>query len=71
MGLVKWNCRDFRDIDTMGTLHCSLVTPLLEYSCETWNPYTKRNIDKLDAVQRRATRWIPMSDNDHNTRLSK
>ena len=33
------------------TLYCSLVRPLLEYSCETWNPYTKRNIDKLEAVQ--------------------
>ena len=30
----------------MNTLYCSLVRPLLEYSCETWNPHTKRNIDK-------------------------
>ena len=38
-------------IDTMKTLYCSLVRPLLEYSCETWNPHSKRNIDKLEAVQ--------------------
>ena len=55
----------------MNTLYCSLVRPLLEYSCETWNPHTKRNIDKLEAVQRRATRWITRSDDDYGTRLSK
>ena len=47
------------------------MRPLLEYSCETWNPHTKRNIDKLEAVQRRATRWITLSDDDYNLRLSK
>ena len=55
----------------MRTLYCSLVRPLLEYSCETWNPHTKCNIDKLEAVQRRATRWITRCDDDYNTRLSK
>ena len=47
------------------------MRPLLEYSCETWNPYTKRNIDKLEAVHRRATRWITRSDDDYYTKLSK
>ena len=47
------------------------MRPLLEYSCETWNPYTKHNIDKLKAVQQRPTRWITRSDNDYDTRLSK
>ena len=55
----------------MKTLYCSLVRPLLEYSYETWNPHTKRNIDKLEAVQQRATRWITRSDEDYDTRLSK
>ena len=71
LGLVKSTCRDLKDIDTMNTLYCSLVRPLLEYSCETWNPHTKRNIDKLEAVQRRATRWITRSDDDYDARLSK
>ena len=68
---VKRTCRDLKDIDTMKTLYCSLVRPLLEYSWETWKPHTKRNIDKLEAVQRRATRWITKSDDDYDTRLSK
>ena len=38
---------------------------------ETWKPHTKRNVDKLEAVQRRATRWITKSDDDYDTRLSK
>ena len=71
LGLVKRTCRDLKDIDTMNTLYCSLVRPLLEYSCETWNPRTKRNIDKLEAVQRRATRWITRSDDDYDSVLSK
>ena len=53
----------------MKTLYCSLVRPLLEYSWETWNPHTKRNIDKMEAVQRRATRWITRSDDDYDTKL--
>ena len=40
-------------------------------SCETWNPYTKRNIDKLEAAQRRAIRRITKSDDDFDTRLTK
>ena len=69
--LVKRTCGDLKDIDTKKTLCCGLVRPLLEYSCETWNPHTKRNIDKLEAVQRRANRWITKSDDDYDLRLSK
>ena len=76
--LVKRPCRDLKDIDTMKTLYCSLVRPLLVYSWETFffpwetsKPHTKGNIDKLEAVQRRATRWITKSDDDYDTRLSK
>ena len=48
------------------------MRPLLEYSCETWNPYTKHNIDKLEAVQQqRAMRWISRCDDYYDTRLSK
>ena len=64
LGLVKRTCGDLKDIDTMKTLYCSRVRP-----CEIWNPHTKRYIDKLEAVQRRATRWITKSDDDYDTRL--
>lgn len=71
LGLVKRTCRDLNDVETKSTLYCSLVRPLLEYSCETWNPYTKRNIDELEAVRPTGTRWITRSDDDYGTRLSK
>ena len=71
LGLVKRTCKDLKDVDTMRILYCSLVRPLLQNSCETWNLHTKRKIDKLEDVQRRATRWITRSDDDYDTRLSK
>ena len=71
LGLVKRTCRDLKDIDTMKKLYCSFVRALLEYLYGTWNPHTKCNTDKLEAVQQRATRWITKSDDDYDTRLSK
>ena len=69
--MVKRTCGDSNDVDTTRTLYYSLMRPLLECSCETWNLYTERNIDKLEAVQQRATRWITRSDDDYDSRLSK
>ena len=66
LGLVKRTCRDLKDVDTMRTLYCSLARL---FAGETWNPYTKRNIEKLEAVRRRATRWITRSDDDYDTRI--
>ena len=34
------------------------IRPSLEYCSVVWAPYTKRNIDKLEAVQRRAARFV-------------
>ena len=34
------------------------VRPHLEYASTCWKPCTKRNIDKLEAVQRRAARFV-------------
>ena len=36
----------------------SLVRPLLEYASSVWDPYTKKNIDQLESVQKRAARFI-------------
>ena len=35
-----------------------IVRPHLGYASTCWNPYTKRNIDKLEAAQRRAARFV-------------
>ena len=34
------------------------VRPVLEYCSSCWDPYTQRNILKLEMVQRRAARWV-------------
>ena len=35
-----------------------IVCPHLKYASTCWNPYTKRNINKLEAAQRRAARYV-------------
>ncbi len=37
-------------------LSCPVV--LSEYASTAWNPYTKRNINKIEMVQRRAARFV-------------
>ena len=36
----------------------TLVRPQLEYGSEIWSPHTQHLIDQVEAVQRRAARWI-------------
>ena len=48
---------------------CSYVRPILEYSLAVWAPHTKRSIDKLEAVQRRAARYV-MDDYRYNSSVS-
>ena len=42
----------------------TLVRPLVEYASTVWDPYTKTDIDKIEAVQRRAARYV--ISNFHN-----
>jgi hypothetical protein len=43
----------------------SFVRPVLEYASSVWDPHTQKNIDKLEAVQRRAARFV--CNRYHNT----
>ena len=40
-------------------LFTSMVRPHLEYGAPLWNPHTKKNIDAIENVQRRASKRIP------------
>jgi hypothetical protein len=35
-----------------------MVRSTLEYGCLIWDPYTNKNIDKLERLQKRAARFI-------------
>ena len=46
-------------------LHKALVIPILEYAVPFWSPYLQKNIDALERVQRRASKYALPSSQCH------
>lgn len=68
LGLIKRNCRDLRDVLTLRTLYCALV------SHPSWNMgllFGHLSLNKLERVQRRATKIILKPEDDYEVRISK
>ncbi len=58
LGLIKRSCRDFEDQTVRKLLYLTLVRPQLEFSSELWSPSEVKYQLMLEAVQRRATKFI-------------
>lgn len=71
LGLIKKTCRGLDDTKTLRTLYCALVRSNVEYCSVVWSPYTKKNIEKVEKVQRRATKFILKTEDNYETRLKK
>ena len=49
----------YLDVDMMRKVICAMIRPRLEYAAIVWSPHTKKNIRKLERVQRAATKLVP------------
>ena len=67
LGLIKRNCREFRDVLTLRTLYCALVRSQLENGSVVWSPFTARNITKLERVQCRTIKFILKTEDDQRS----
>ena len=57
LGFINRNF-SFKNKDIILPLYISLVRPHLEYAVQFWSPHHTKDIAKLEAVQRRATKMI-------------
>jgi len=59
------------DQNTFLLLYKAMVRPHLEYASCIWSPHLKKDRDKLETVQRRATRLVPnLKDHSYQERLA-
>ena len=71
MGLIR-RTYTFLDETSFRYLFQALVRPHLEYAEAVWSPFTKKDIDTIEKVQKRATKLIPSLKNmDYPNRLKK
>ena len=71
LGLIKrtFKCRD---PGTMKLLFTALVRPHLEHCNVVWHPMNKRETDKLERVQRMATKLVPgFQDLSYQQRMNR
>ena len=47
------------DADMVRKIITTYIRPTLEYASVVWNPHQQKDINKLERIQRAATRWVP------------
>ena len=58
LGLIRRTIT-YKEKQLIVPLYKAIVRPHLEYCIQAWRPYRKKDIDKLERIQRRATKMIP------------
>ncbi len=71
LGFIKRKF-SFKNKDIILPLYNSLVRPHLECAVQIWSPHLAKDITKLEAVQRRATKMIPsLRNKSYEERLAR
>ena len=71
LGLIKRTIM-YKEKQLIVPLYKAIVRPHLEYCIQAWRPYRKKDIDKLESIQRRATKMIQkLRDFSDESRLLK
>ena len=69
LGLIRRTIT-YKEKHLIVPLYKAIVRPHLEYCIQAWRPYRKKDIDKLERIQRRATKMIPeLRDLSYESRL--
>ena len=69
IGLIRRTIM-YKEKQLIVPLYKAIVRRHLEYCIEAWRPYHKKDIDKLERIQRRATKMIPeLRDLSYESRL--
>ena len=69
MGLIRRTIM-YKEKQLIVPLYKAIVRPHLEYCIQAWRPYCKKDIDKLERIQRRTTKMIPeLRDRSYESRL--
>ena len=58
LGFIKRCSGEISDVRTRRTLYLSLVRSVFGYSSQVWSPQTVTLIQRMERVQRRATKYI-------------
>ena len=71
LGIIKRNFRNI-GLKTLLFLYKSMVRSKLEYAQNVWSPYKMKYIERIEKVQRRATKLLPnLSKMSYEGRLRK